>query len=103
MEAKTVNESRNSLVVGNLWDLEAHIREASDVVVQGFVFPVPYPLKIIFISRLLAGSDEVVDECLPEFLPRVKRVFEQAKKPLVTSLVEDDREVVCHDMLVPYC
>ena len=69
MEVETLDESRNSLVMGDLWDLEAHIREASDVIAQGLNFPVPYPLKIVLISRLLAGGDEVVDECLPKFLP----------------------------------
>ena len=38
MEAETFDESRNSLVVGYLWDLETHIREASDVIVQGLIF-----------------------------------------------------------------
>jgi len=46
---------------------EAHIREASDVIAQGLVFSVPYPLEIVLVSRLLAGGDEVVDECLPQF------------------------------------
>ena len=65
MEAETFDESRNSLVVGDLWDLETHIREASDVIAQGLVFSVPYPLEIVLVSRLLAGGDEGVDECLP--------------------------------------
>ena len=69
MEVETFDESRNSLVMGDLWDLEEHIREASDVIMHGLIFPVPYPLKIILISRLLAGSDDVVDERLPKFLP----------------------------------
>jgi len=53
----------------NLWDLEAHIREASDVVTQGLVLPVPYPLEIVFVSGLLAGSDEIINESLTQFLP----------------------------------
>ena len=61
--------------MGNFQNLEAHIREASDVVAQGLILPVPYPLKVVFVSRLLAGSDEVIDECLAQFLPRVKRVL----------------------------
>ena len=69
MEVETFDESRDGLVMGDLWDLDTYIREASDVIAQGLNFPFPYPLKIIFISRLLAGSDEVVDESLPEFLP----------------------------------
>jgi len=65
MKAEAFDESQNSFVVGNLWDLEAHIREASDVITQGLIFLVSYTLKIVFVSRMLVGSDEVVDECLP--------------------------------------
>ena len=72
MEAETFDESRNSLVVGNLWDLEAHIREASDVIVQGFILSIPYPLEIVFVSWLLTSSDEIVDERLSQFVPRIE-------------------------------
>ena len=69
MEAETFDESKNSLIVGNLWDLEAHIREASDVIAQGLIFSVPYPLEIVLVSWLLAGSDDGVNECLLQFFP----------------------------------
>jgi len=72
MEAQAFDESRYGLVVGNLRNLEAHIREASDVVAQGLILPVPYSLKVVFISRLLAGSNEFIDKCLAQFLPRIK-------------------------------
>jgi hypothetical protein len=57
------------LVVENLWNLEAHIQDASDVVAQGLILSVPYPLKVVFVSRLLVGGDKVVDEYLAQFLP----------------------------------
>jgi len=66
---KTFDEIQNNLVVGNLWDLEVHIREASDVITQGFIFSVLYPLEIVLVSRLLTCGDEIVDERLPQFLP----------------------------------
>jgi len=64
MEAQPLDESRYGLVVGNFRDLKAHIRESLDVIVQRLVFPVPYPFEVILVPRLLAGSDEVVDESL---------------------------------------
>jgi len=57
------------LVVENLWNLEAHIQDASDVVAQGLILSVPYPLKVVFVPRLLVGGDKVVDEYLAQFLP----------------------------------
>jgi len=40
---------------------------------------------------------------LAEFFPRVERVLGQAQEPLMTGLVEDDREVVGHDVLISCC
>jgi len=76
--------------VRNLRNLEAHIREASDVIRQGLILPVPYPLEIVFVSRLLAGSNEIVNKRLAQFLPRIERVLGYAEEPLMASLVEDD-------------
>ena len=59
------DKSRNSFVVGNLRDLEAHIQEMLDVITQRLILSVLYPLEIVFVSWLLIGSDEIVDECLP--------------------------------------
>jgi hypothetical protein len=81
MEAQPLDESRYGLVVGNFWDLKAHIRESSDVVAQRLVFPIPYPLEVVLVPGLLIGSDEVVDERLAEFFPRVERVLGQAQEP----------------------
>ena len=64
METQALDEGRDGLVVGNLRDLKAHIRESSDVIAQRFVFPVPYPFEVVLVPRLLAVSDEIVDECL---------------------------------------
>jgi hypothetical protein len=64
VEAQPLDESRDSLVVGNLRDLKVHIRESSDVVAQRFVFPISYPFEVVLVPRLLAGGDEVVDEGL---------------------------------------
>jgi hypothetical protein len=59
------DKSRNSFVVGNLRDLEVHIQEMLDVITQRLILSVLYPLEIVFVSWLLIGSDEIVDECLP--------------------------------------
>ena len=59
----------------NLRDLKAHIRETSDVIAQRFIHPIPYPLEIVFVSRLLAGSNEIVNERLAQFLPRIEGVL----------------------------
>ena len=50
MEMEALDESRDSFVMGNLWNVEVHIREASDVVAQSLILLVPYPLEIIFVS-----------------------------------------------------
>jgi len=70
---------------------------------RGFGIPVPYSLEVVLVPRLLAGSDEIVDKRLAQFFPRVKRVLGQAEEPLMASLVEDNWEVICHDVLVSYC
>jgi len=41
-----------------------HIREASDVITQGLILPVPYSLEIVLVAGLLAGSDEIINESL---------------------------------------
>jgi hypothetical protein len=86
--------------VRNFWNLKAHIREPSDVIAQRFVLLVPYSLEIVFVPGLFTGSDEIVNKRLAELFLGVKGVFGQAEEPLVTSLVEDYWEVVCHDVLI---
>ena len=70
---------------------------------QRLVFPVPYSLEVLLVPRLLAGSDEIVDKRLAQFFPRVKRVLGQAEELLMTNLVEDDWELICHDVLISCC
>jgi len=100
VETQTLNEGGDGLVVGDLRDLEAHIRESSDVIAQRFVLPVPYPFKVVLVPRLLACSDEIVNKSLAELFPRVEGVLGQAEKPLMTVLVKDYGEVVSHDVLI---
>jgi len=89
--------------VRNFWNLKAHIREPSDVIAQGLVLPVPYSLEIVFVPRLFAGSDEIVNKHLAELFPGVKGVLGQAEEALMASLVKDNWEVICHDVLVSCC
>jgi len=86
--------------VRNFQDFKMHIQESSDVIAQRLVFPVPYPLEVILVPRLLVGSDEIVDKLLAQFFLGVERFLGQAQEPLMTSLVEDDWEVIGHDVLV---
>jgi hypothetical protein len=73
MEA--LDEGRDCLIMRDLGDLEAHIREASDVVTQWLVLAVTYVLEVILIAQLVTGGDEVVDEGLLELCPAVELVL----------------------------
>ena len=64
MTTKAFDEHRDRLIMGDFWNLEAHIRETSDVVMEWLVPTVTYPLEVILVARLFAGSYEVTDECL---------------------------------------
>jgi len=70
--------------------------------VQGLILPVLYPFEVIFVSRLLACSNEIINKRLAQFFPKIERVLGWTEEPLVASLVEDDWQVVCHDVLAPY-
>jgi hypothetical protein len=83
MEA--LDEVRDCLVLRDLGDLEAHIREASDVVAQRFVLVVTYALEVVLIARLVTRGDEVVDEGLLELCPSIELVLQQAQEPLMTA------------------
>jgi hypothetical protein len=48
------------------WDLETHIREASDVVMQRLTCTVTNALEVVLIARLVTCGDEIVDEGLPK-------------------------------------
>jgi hypothetical protein len=64
MVTETFDESRDCLVMGDFWDVKAHIREASDIIVERFVLAIMNPFKIILVSRLLTGGYEIVNESL---------------------------------------
>jgi hypothetical protein len=64
MKTKAFVEGGNCLVMRDLEDLETHIQETLDVITQWFILAIPYPFEVVFVSWLLAGSDEIVDESL---------------------------------------
>jgi hypothetical protein len=72
------------------WDLEMHIREASNVVTQRFTYSVMYALEVILIARLVTCGDEIVDEVLPKGRPAVELVLWEAEKPLMTYLIKNN-------------
>jgi hypothetical protein len=50
--------------MSNSWDLEMHIREASDVVAQRLACSVTYALEVVLVAQLVTCGDEIVDEGL---------------------------------------
>jgi hypothetical protein len=64
--AKAFDESRDCFVMGDSWDLETHIRKASDVVTERLTCSVTYVLKVILVARLVTCGNEIVDEGLPK-------------------------------------
>jgi hypothetical protein len=69
------------------WDLETHIREASDVVAQWLTYSVTYALEVILVAWLVTCGDEIVDESLPKVRLAIKLVLREAKKPFMTGLI----------------
>jgi hypothetical protein len=63
---KAFDESRDYFVMSDSWDLETHIREASDVVAQQLTCSVTYALEVILVTRLVTCGYEIVDESLPK-------------------------------------
>jgi hypothetical protein len=47
-------------------DLETHIQEASDVVMQWLACSVMYALEVVFVARLVTCGDKIIDEGLPK-------------------------------------
>jgi hypothetical protein len=72
---KALDKGRDCLVMRDFGDLEAHIREASDVVAQRLVLAVTYTLEVVLIARLVTHGDEVVDEGLLELCLAIKLVL----------------------------
>jgi hypothetical protein len=69
------DEGRDCLIMRDLGDLEAHIRETSDVVTQWLILAATYVLEVILIARLVTHGDEVVDEGLLELCLAIKLVL----------------------------
>jgi hypothetical protein len=49
MVAKAFDESQDCFIMSDSWDLETHIREASDVVAQRLTCSVMYALEVILV------------------------------------------------------
>jgi hypothetical protein len=88
--AKALDEGRDCLIMRDLGDLEAHIREASDVVTQRLILVVTYALEVILIARLVTRGDEIIDEGLFELCPAIELVLRQAQEPLMTCLIKNN-------------
>jgi hypothetical protein len=59
MVAKALQESRDCVIVRDIWDHNVHIREMSDVVTKRLVLAIAYLFKVIFVARLLASSVDI--------------------------------------------
>jgi hypothetical protein len=75
MMAEAFDEGRDCLVMGDLGDLETHIRETSDVVAQWFARSVTYALKVVLVARLITRGNKIVDEGLLELRPAIELVL----------------------------
>jgi hypothetical protein len=73
--AETYDEGFNSLVVGDPGDPDAHIREASDVLVQWFVPGVADAMKVILVAWQFTGSNEFFDKGLTQSILGVEVVL----------------------------
>jgi hypothetical protein len=87
---KAFDESRDCFVISDSWDLETHIREASDIVMQRLACSVMYALEVVFVAWLVTCGDEIVDEGLPKVRPAIELVLWEAKKPLMTCLIKNN-------------
>jgi hypothetical protein len=97
---KAFDESRDCFVMSDSWDLETHIREASDVVAQRLAWSVTYALEVILVARLVTCGDEIVNEDLPKVRPAVELVLWEAKKPLMTCLIKNNWKIISHYVLI---
>jgi hypothetical protein len=75
MVTEALDEGRDCLVMRDFGDLEAHIREASNVVAQRLVLAVTYALEVVLIAQLVTCGDEVVHEDLLELCPTIELVL----------------------------
>jgi hypothetical protein len=77
-----------------------NFREATDVVVQRFIWIVFDFFQIVLVAGLLTSGYVVVDESPPELSPGVDGAFPQAEEPLVHRLVDDHRQVIGHHVFI---
>jgi hypothetical protein len=63
--AKAFDKSRDC-IMSDSWDLETHIQETSDVVMQWLACSITYALEVVLVTRLVTCGDEIVDEGLPK-------------------------------------
>jgi hypothetical protein len=100
MVTETLDEGRDYLIIRDLGDLEAHIREASDVVMQRLVLAVMYVVEVILIAQLVTRGNEVVNEGLLELCPAIELVLRQAQEPLMTSLIKNNWKIISHYVFI---
>jgi hypothetical protein len=83
-----------------LGDLEAHIRETSNVVAQRLILAVMYALEVILVAWLVTRGDEFVDEGLLELYPAIELVLWQAQDPLMTCLIKNNWKIISHYVFI---
>ena len=98
--SKPFGEGGGGLGIDDVGDRVSCLREAPDEVTQRFPRGLMKLFQVILGARLLACSHVVVGEDFLEVVPRSNGVLLQAKEPIICSLVNHDRKVVCHDVLI---
>jgi hypothetical protein len=72
---KAFDEGRDCFIMSDSWDLETHIREATNVVAQRLACSITYALEVVLVARLVTCGNEIVDEGLPKVRPGVELVL----------------------------
>jgi hypothetical protein len=72
---KAFDEGRDCFIMSDSWDLETHIREVTDVVIQRLACSVTYTLEVILVARLVTCGNEIVNEGLPKVQPAIELVL----------------------------
>jgi hypothetical protein len=83
-------KAETAFVMSDAWDLETHVREASDVVTQWLTCSVTYALEVVLVAPLVTCGDEIVDECLLKVQPAIELILQEAEKPLMTCLIKNN-------------
>jgi hypothetical protein len=97
---KALDKGQDCLVMIDFGDLEAHIREALDVVTQRLILAVTFALEVVLIARLVTRGDEVVDEGLLELCLAIKLVLQQTQEPLMTCLIKYKWKIISHYVFI---